>query len=190
MTEKINRRDLIIETASQLFMEQGYEKTSVRQIAEATGMTEAALYYHFKDGKRALLQAVVECQMPDLLTVLKHCETATSLAEFVRTFGQQVNEVVADNVVKLRWLMREFPQLNEEERRMLQNRHLGFQQRMTELIGQFIPEPATANCFAWTLICAMFGYEQIFWTLDMQARSDFNPLALAEVLVQGFGGAE
>ncbi|MFB9235331.1 TetR/AcrR family transcriptional regulator [Plantactinospora siamensis] len=34
--------------ALELFTEQGYEKTSLREIAERLGVTKAALYYHFK----------------------------------------------------------------------------------------------------------------------------------------------
>jgi AcrR family transcriptional regulator len=34
--------------ALDLFSEQGYEKTSLREIAERLGVTKAALYYHFK----------------------------------------------------------------------------------------------------------------------------------------------
>ncbi len=34
--------------ALELFAEQGYEKTSLREIAERLGLTKAALYYHFK----------------------------------------------------------------------------------------------------------------------------------------------
>lgn len=34
--------------ALELFAEQGYEKTSLREIAERLGITKAALYYHFK----------------------------------------------------------------------------------------------------------------------------------------------
>jgi AcrR family transcriptional regulator len=34
--------------ALELFAEQGYEKTSLREIADRLGLTKAALYYHFK----------------------------------------------------------------------------------------------------------------------------------------------
>jgi len=34
--------------ALELFAEQGYEKTSLREVAERLGVTKAALYYHFK----------------------------------------------------------------------------------------------------------------------------------------------
>jgi AcrR family transcriptional regulator len=41
-------RSRIQEIALELFTEQGYEATSLREIAERLGVTKAALYYHFK----------------------------------------------------------------------------------------------------------------------------------------------
>jgi len=40
-------REQILRTALDLFRVQGYDATSLRQIAEALGLTKAALYYHF-----------------------------------------------------------------------------------------------------------------------------------------------
>ncbi|MEW1721794.1 helix-turn-helix domain-containing protein [Streptomyces sp. NPDC093109] len=41
-------RQRIQDIALELFAEQGYEKTSLREIAEQLDVTKAALYYHFK----------------------------------------------------------------------------------------------------------------------------------------------
>ena len=41
-------RARIQQVALKLFAEQGYERTSLREIAERLGVTKAALYYHFK----------------------------------------------------------------------------------------------------------------------------------------------
>ncbi|MFC3501148.1 TetR/AcrR family transcriptional regulator [Micromonospora krabiensis] len=41
-------RERIQAVALELFTEQGYEKTSLREIAERLNVTKAALYYHFK----------------------------------------------------------------------------------------------------------------------------------------------
>jgi AcrR family transcriptional regulator len=40
-------RDRILDVALELFIDKGYEKTSLREIAERMGFTKAALYYHF-----------------------------------------------------------------------------------------------------------------------------------------------
>jgi AcrR family transcriptional regulator len=47
------------ELALQLFAEQGYEKTSLREIAERLGVTKAALYYYFKS-KEDIVASLVE----------------------------------------------------------------------------------------------------------------------------------
>ena len=41
-------RARIQQIALELFAEHGYERTSLREIAERLGVTKAALYYHFK----------------------------------------------------------------------------------------------------------------------------------------------
>ncbi|MDI3418408.1 TetR/AcrR family transcriptional regulator [Streptomyces luteolus] len=43
-----NTRQRIQDVALELFAERGYEKTSLREIAERLEVTKAALYYHFK----------------------------------------------------------------------------------------------------------------------------------------------
>src|SRR3954447_26046068 len=41
-------RERIQQAALDLFVERGYEKTSLREIAEKLQVTKAALYYHFR----------------------------------------------------------------------------------------------------------------------------------------------
>jgi AcrR family transcriptional regulator len=52
-------RERILDVARELFIEQGFEATSLREIADRLGFTKAALYYHFKS-KDELLLALLE----------------------------------------------------------------------------------------------------------------------------------
>jgi AcrR family transcriptional regulator len=52
-------RQRIQDVALELFAEQGYEKTSLREIAERLEVTKAALYYHFKT-KEEILVSIFE----------------------------------------------------------------------------------------------------------------------------------
>jgi AcrR family transcriptional regulator len=52
-------RERIQSIALELFAEQGYEKTSLREIAERLGVTKAALYYHFKS-KEDIVRSFIE----------------------------------------------------------------------------------------------------------------------------------
>jgi AcrR family transcriptional regulator len=51
-------RERILETALDLFIERGYDKTSLREIAERVGVTKAALYYHFSS-KEEIIRTLV-----------------------------------------------------------------------------------------------------------------------------------
>jgi AcrR family transcriptional regulator len=50
-------RERILDAALDLFIEKGYDKTTLREIAEQLGFTKAALYYHFP-GKKDILLAL------------------------------------------------------------------------------------------------------------------------------------
>jgi AcrR family transcriptional regulator len=45
---RTDTRSRVQKVALELFAEHGYEKTSLREIAERLGVTKAALYYHFR----------------------------------------------------------------------------------------------------------------------------------------------
>jgi AcrR family transcriptional regulator len=48
-------RERILDVALDLFTEKGYDKTSLREIAEQLGFTKAALYYHFASKEDILM---------------------------------------------------------------------------------------------------------------------------------------
>ena len=54
-----NTRQEILEASLELFSFQGFEATSVSQIADAVGIRKASLYSHF-ESKQAILDALVE----------------------------------------------------------------------------------------------------------------------------------
>ena len=54
-----NTKQEILEASLELFSVQGYEATSISQIANAVGIRKASLYSHF-DNKQAILDALVK----------------------------------------------------------------------------------------------------------------------------------
>ena len=59
MTAKGNTKQEILDTALKLFSVQGYEATSISQLAEAVGIRKASLYSHFEN-KQAILDALIQ----------------------------------------------------------------------------------------------------------------------------------
>lgn len=52
----VNRREDILRESARLFREQGYERTSVRDIADAVDMQSGSLFYHFKTKEDILVE--------------------------------------------------------------------------------------------------------------------------------------
>ncbi|WP_351231781.1 helix-turn-helix domain-containing protein [Streptomyces sp. NPDC002133] len=59
-----NTRQRIQDVALELFAEQGYEKTSLREIAERLQVTKAALYYHFKTKEDIVISLFQDLNRP------------------------------------------------------------------------------------------------------------------------------
>lgn len=66
-------RGRIRAVAVELFTVQGYDKTSLREIADRVGITKASLYYHYPS-KQALLLAILEPFLQDWAAVVDEAE--------------------------------------------------------------------------------------------------------------------
>ncbi|MEU0967973.1 TetR/AcrR family transcriptional regulator [Streptomyces sp. NPDC005917] len=86
-----NTRQRIQDVALELFAEQGYEKTSLREIAERLDVTKAALYYHFKTKEEILVSVFEDLTQPiqDLIEWGKgQPHTLETKQEIVRRYSQ------------------------------------------------------------------------------------------------------
>lgn len=54
----LSTRETILVTASHLYATRGYEAVSMRDVATAVGVTPANLYYHFRDKKSSIREAL------------------------------------------------------------------------------------------------------------------------------------
>ena len=63
-------RDAILNTSAKLFSQQGYNGVSIRDIANACGVTNAALYYHFKN-KEDLFLAMLQRDHEKVIAALR-----------------------------------------------------------------------------------------------------------------------
>lgn len=181
MARTENRRDRIVGAAARLFVEGGYEATSVRQISREAGVTEAALYYHF-EGKRDLLREVVRTQLPDLGSALDSCRGASSLGELTERLGRALGNPDPARVARFRWVTTDFPRLGEEERALLREKHLALHEGLAALARPFASSEREARDLSWTLLCAAFGYALVFWTLEMGKDPAFDHERLAGLL--------
>src|SRR6202050_2049931 len=87
------------QVALELFAEQGYERTALREIAERLGVTKAALYYHFKS-KEDIVRSFTEDYFARIDALIawgreqpSSAETATELLDRYITIVMEGSEV-------------------------------------------------------------------------------------------------
>jgi AcrR family transcriptional regulator len=104
MGARSDTRSKIQDVALELFGEQGYDKTSLREIAERLGVTKAALYYHFKTKEEivtSLFQAADE-GLQQLIAWTKEREpTHENRRELVRRYAKGMSDGRAFKLMRL-----------------------------------------------------------------------------------------
>ncbi|MFI7415653.1 TetR/AcrR family transcriptional regulator [Streptomyces sp. NPDC049627] len=90
-----NTRQRIQDVALELFAEQGYEKTSLREIAERLEVTKAALYYHFKTKEEIIVSLFEDLTQPieDLIEWgRRQPHTLETKQEIVRRYSEVLTD--------------------------------------------------------------------------------------------------
>ena len=131
-------RERILAVALELFTHQGYEATSLRDIAERLGITKAALYYYFERKEDILLE--LHLQLHSLgAELLDRFESIEDGPERVAAWPQLIDpliEFMAENreVMLLHIRNRSaFEALANNRRHQLENEQL--EQRIVRLLG-------------------------------------------------------
>lgn len=118
--EKRSIKEQVLEQAGQIFIEQGYRGTAMRQIAEAVGVTKAALYYHFKD-KEQLFIAVLERTLDVIEEVIRKArEEQTSAREQLRQAASGILSLPPGHRTSIRLARQELTHLSPESRQLLE----------------------------------------------------------------------
>jgi AcrR family transcriptional regulator len=116
-------RQHLIEVATTLFAQRGYEETSIETVLEEATVSRGSLYHHFKN-KEALFEAVLEAIETDVgLRVVEAAAADTNPIAALRSGALAWVELAGDPVVQ-RVLLIDAPSvLGWERGRALEERH-------------------------------------------------------------------
>ena len=130
-------RARIQQVALELFAEQGYDKTSLREIAERLDVTKAALYYHFKS-KEDIVRSLVEDYFGQIDALIAWAKTQPRTSEIRGEILSRYVQIVADGSDVFRMLHHNQAAVNSLA--AAKERGDVFRERMTGLI-EALTEP-------------------------------------------------
>ncbi|WJV47033.1 TetR/AcrR family transcriptional regulator [Streptomyces flavofungini] len=140
-------RQRIQDVALELFAEQGYEKTSLREIAERLDVTKAALYYHFKT-KEDILTSIFDDLTRPIDELIAWGKEQPRTLETKRAILTRYSEILTDAAPLFR-----FMQENQATMRDLKTGE-SFKDRMLQLLDILshddpsTPMTAQVRCFS------------------------------------------
>ncbi|MGY0017760.1 TetR/AcrR family transcriptional regulator [Streptomyces sp. cg35] len=169
-----NTRQRIQDVALELIAEQGYEKTSLREISERLGVTKAALYYHFKTKEDIVVSLFTDLMTPidDLIAWAKEQPpTLETKHEILRRYSL----ALAGAAPLFRFM--------QENQATMRELSIGenFKDRMTALLDDLLPEEVTlterVRCFS-----ALFSmHAGMFVLRDVEGDPEEKRKAILEV---------
>ena len=127
-------RDRVLEVAVQLFNEQGYDATSVADLAQRLGLTKSALYHHFAS-KEELLSVALDQALGGLEAVLAEPAAQRGAArDRLRHVIRSATDVLVSQLPSVTLLLRVRGN-SPVEQSALERRRL-FDQRVTRLVAE------------------------------------------------------
>jgi AcrR family transcriptional regulator len=152
-------RSRLRQLALKLFAEQGYEKTSLREIAEQLGVTKAALYYYFKS-KEDIVRSLVEDYVADLDELIAWAKTQprgpATRAEIIRRYLR----IVANGAEVFRMLQQNQAAVSslahaKERGELFRERMDALTDLLTEPPGTLRNQVRAASCLMSVSYCCM-----------------------------------
>lgn len=88
------KRDTVLETATMLFAEQGFENTSVANICEAAKVSKGLVYHHFKSKEEILIEIFTQTTqyMVEMNQSKSSEPPATQLINLIRSIFSQLEQ--------------------------------------------------------------------------------------------------
>ncbi|MCW0211923.1 MAG: TetR/AcrR family transcriptional regulator [Pseudonocardia sp.] len=127
----------ILERTAEIFAEKGYERTTVRDIAESLGMLSGSLYYYIKT-KEDLLFALIEAfhvRGRDGIAAVEREVTGDPVATLRAVVAKHV-ELNADHLVQTTVFQNEFRHLTGERREDIARTRREHEKRVEQLIRE------------------------------------------------------
>ncbi len=175
------QREAILRAAASLFRVRGYERTSVRQLADAVGLQSGSLFHHFKSKDEILVGVMehgVELASSFVLSALEEAKTPVERARTL--FRSYLIALLSDEYRDyMTVLLYDFRSLSPEMAQRVQNFRRAVDKRWLAVLKEAIP---SANGGPGARVKAGFVLGAMNWAL--QWFNPKGPMALEELAEQ------
>jgi AcrR family transcriptional regulator len=170
-----NVHQKILAIARELFVAQGYDRISMREIAEACGLSKPGLYYYFTD-KQALFLAILDDQLTELEKTLLNIESQPGSARGkIRTFLRSIFSQPTHQSAIIRLASQDMEKVEASARAAFNQR---YQDKFLNLLAEILTEGMKSgelrsldtHLSVWALLGLMYPYLNRHFSTDSEVE--------------------
>ena len=175
------RRRQVVETGARLFTDHAFEEISMRQIAEAAGISKPLLYHYFPS-KIELFKAAVAERAAELQRLIEPTGDGTPLEQLTRSLDAYLGWIEGNSKAWTK-LMQSAAALPEAGELVAAFRTQTLEQLLVRLTGRRKPRPILRNALKGWL-----GYVDAA-ILDWAQAGDLSRDQVRDLIIAAFGAA-
>ena len=178
------RRNRIREIAAKVFAKNGFDRTTIRKIAEEGGISAASIYYYF-DSKEDLLYQILDETMSTGFKLIKDIEKRDTNLQEVLIDILRVHTLTAINFDKMKLLVHEQNCLKADHRKALKIKQKEYLEQLTKIFDA-LKKNGEMRDFD-TKVCAFAFFGMVSWAYRwFDPKGKMSTPELAETFSQIF----
>ena len=185
-------RETILQESGRLFVARGYHGLAMRELAEAVGVSKAALYYHYRD-KEDLFMAVLTSNLDRIEQVINEARKAPTTRLRIEQMVQAIFQRAPEQRAIIRLASQEMDQLSEAARaefsRIYHEKFIG---QIEAIIAEGIQSgelrPMNTSLATWLLLGMMYPFFYAAHAGEMTSFDETTDLMLA-IFFDGAAGS-
>lgn len=171
---QIEKRELIIEAALEIFAQHGFRGATIDQIAEAAGMSKPNLLYYFKskdDIHRTLIQRLLDTWLAPLREIDDVGDPVTELRSYIRRKLEMARDYPRESRLFANEILQGAPRVLP----MLEGELKSLVDEKVEIIKGWMRAGKIARTDPYHLIFAIWATTQHYADFDVQVRAVLGP---------------
>jgi AcrR family transcriptional regulator len=187
MAKSAKKKQAICRVATGLFVEKGFEKTSIRDIAEAAKMNSSGLYYYFEDKEEILYTILIEIMDESLARMQEIADRDVPLKEKIYAAIDLHTKIYGADPIRMTLIAYNQKSLNPEHWDELREKQRQYSAIVRRFLAQMSDNGETADLNPTLCTFALFGMIQSAY-LWYDPQGEVKPDELKEMFARIFTG--